>query len=110
MILDTPNDYFEDLITGNEDTIKEVGKSLYGVASRTAIKSFFSTQVPGVDASSMILFVFYKKTVGYFLYYRDGKIFFKTISNTKDIFTPNILDLDTLWPVFKEDVERRITG
>lgn len=110
MILDNPEDAFSRVLKKDDKTIEELGSALYNMAMKTSIKSYFSRKVPGVPAASMILFLFYKNNIGYFLYYTDGKIFFKPLSKIEDIFTPNILDLDTLWPVSKEDVNRRISS
>ena len=109
MILDNPDEPMSRVLEGDEEAIKGVGKQLLLIANNTSISSFYSNYVPGVPQSKMILFIRYKKSIGYFLYYQDGKIFFKTLSNTKDIFTPNVIDIATLSPISTEDAEQRIT-
>ena len=108
MILDKPELVMPKLMSGDEEVTGQVGGSLINIAKAIRPSTFSSQHVPNSDNATMIIFVYYKTVVGYFIYYPGNKCYFKTIEDISTIFTPNVLDLNTLMPLSTEDVTTRL--
>lgn len=93
----------------DEKTINDAANYLEGLILRTRRPTFFSTRIPNVPNAKWLVFIFYKKEIGFIMRYKDNASYYKSLEKEdfKDIFTPNVLDLNLLTPISKEDAISR---
>lgn len=107
MILDDPEKTYNGLQSGEQEVITELGAYLWHLANRVRTFGFLSTNVPNVPNGDWVAFIFYKGHFGFLVRYKSGDVYYKYLDTPGDVFTPNVLNLDTISPLSKEDAMER---